>query len=104
MCDSKNNQRWSFWKFIFRAPIVDAAQEKLESFFGKLNEKEGQDKLDKFLADKSYINGFQMSKLDAKAADLVGECSDNLVDLSRWLKHVKSFKNHTILTDGQIMQ
>ena len=79
-------------------------QEKLENFFGKLNEKEGQEKLDKFLVDKSYINGFEMSKIDAKAAELVGECSPNLVDLSRWLKHVKSFKNHTILTDGQIMQ
>ena len=41
----------------FRAIVQDANQIKLEKFFGKLNEAEGMQKLNAYLADKSYING-----------------------------------------------
>ena len=87
-------------------PQSDPAKVQVESHFGALNENAGQVKLNAYLATRSYVNGFTMSKLDAKCAELIGDTvhDENLIDLKRWLSHVQSFGNRAILTEGQIQE
>ena len=58
------------YKIHFRAVAQDANQIKLEKCFGKLNEAEGMQKLNSYLADKSYINGTGLVNLKSKSTVL----------------------------------
>ena len=92
---------------LFRCPPQsDQAQVKLEAHFGALNEHAGQVKLNAYLSTRSYVNGFTMSKLDAKCAALIGTApvDESLIDLKRWLAHVQTFANRAILAEGQLQE
>jgi len=60
--------------------------------FGDLHKPEGLKTLDKFLEDKSYIEGFQPSQADvAVYKALSGAPSADLVNALRWYKHISSY-------------
>jgi len=60
--------------------------------FGDLHKPEGLKTLDKFLEDKSYIEGFQPSQADvAVYQGLSGAPAANLVHALRWYKHIGSY-------------
>jgi elongation factor 1-beta len=60
--------------------------------FGDLRKPEGLKALDKFLEDKSYIEGFQPSQADVAVYQaLSGAPSADLVNALRWYKHIGSY-------------
>jgi len=60
--------------------------------FGDLHKPDGLKALDKFLEDKSYIEGFQPSQADvALYQALSGAPSGSLVNALRWYKHISSY-------------
>ncbi|XP_011448419.2 elongation factor 1-beta [Magallana gigas] len=60
--------------------------------FGDLKKKEGLSVLNAYLADKSYIEGFQPSQADAVVFDaLSGPPSADLENALRWYNHIKSY-------------
>ena len=90
---------------MFRGPTTTAVDEvhaKLEKAFGKLNEN--HEKLNEYLADKSYLAGYKVSKLDQRAAELIDAPSKQLEHLHRWYTHIQSYKGHIMLSDGDILQ
>jgi len=60
--------------------------------FGDLHKLEGLKTLDKFLEDKSYIEGFQPSQADVAVYQaLSGAPSGDFVNALRWYKHISSY-------------
>jgi len=60
--------------------------------FGDLHKPEGLKSLDKFLEDKSYIEGFQPSQADVAVYQaLSGAPSKDLVNALRWYRHISSY-------------
>jgi elongation factor 1-beta len=60
--------------------------------FGDLHKAEGVKALDKFLEDKSYIEGFQPSQADVAVYQaLSGAPSSALSNALRWYKHISSY-------------
>ncbi|XP_056007409.1 elongation factor 1-beta-like isoform X2 [Ostrea edulis] len=60
--------------------------------FGDLKKKEGLTALNEYLADKSYIEGFQPSQADGVVFNaLSGSPSADLVNALRWYNHIKSY-------------
>ena len=59
--------------------------------FPLLNNKEGLDFLEKFLAEKSYISDFEPTQNDVVVFKALGKEPDaQYVNVLRWYKHVKS--------------
>ncbi|GIY08491.1 elongation factor 1-beta [Caerostris darwini] len=62
--------------------------------FGDLKNKEGLKSLDDFLADHSYIEGFQASQADTTVFQaLKSPPSSEFLHALRWYNHIKSFGN-----------
>lgn len=62
--------------------------------FGDLKTANGLKSLNDFLADKSYIEGYQPSQMDVSTYEaLSGAPSANLVHALRWYNHIKSYGN-----------
>jgi len=60
--------------------------------FGDLHKPEGLKTLDKFLEDKSYIEGFQPSQADVAVYQaLTGAPSGDFVNALRWYRHISSY-------------
>ena len=60
--------------------------------FGDLRKPEGVKALDSFLADKSYIEGYQPSQADVAVYQaLSGAPSKDLVNALRWYRHISSY-------------
>jgi len=60
--------------------------------FGDLHKPDGLKTLNKFLEDKSYIEGFQPSQADVAVYQaLTGAPAGDLVNALRWYKHINSY-------------
>jgi elongation factor 1-beta len=60
--------------------------------FGDLHKPDGLKTLNKFLEDKSYIDGFQPSQADVAVYQaLSGAPAGDLVNALRWYKHISSY-------------
>lgn len=60
--------------------------------FGDLKSKAGQQALNTYLADRSYIEGYQASQADAVVfAALTGAPSKDLVNALRWYNQINSY-------------
>jgi len=70
--------------------------------FGELSNDSGLNVLNEYLADKSYIEGFQPSQADAVViAALSGAPSAQLANVLRWFNHIKSFGDDCTRFPGQ---
>jgi len=66
--------------------------------FGDLRSAAGLKALDAFLADKSYIEGFQPSQADVAVYEaLSGAPAGDLVNALRWYKHITSYPDRKAL-------
>jgi elongation factor 1-beta len=66
--------------------------------FGDLHSAAGLKALDEFLADKSYIEGFQPSQADTAVYEALGGApSGDLVNALRWYKHITSYSDKKAL-------
>jgi len=66
--------------------------------FGDLHSAAGLKALDDFLADKSYIEGFQPSQADTAVYEALGGApSGDLVNALRWYKHITSYSDRKAL-------
>ena len=62
--------------------------------FGDLKSKAGQEALNSYLADKSYIEGFQASQADAVVfAAMTAAPPKNLAHALRWYNQINSYTN-----------
>jgi len=69
--------------------------------FGDLHKPEGLKTLDKFLEDKSYVEGFQPSQADVAIYQaLSGAPSADLVNALRWYKHISSYSKDLAALPG----
>jgi len=70
--------------------------------FGDLKSDSGVAALNDFLAERSYLEGFQPSQADAVIlAALSGAPSDKHVNALRWFKHIKSFEADLAMLPGE---
>jgi elongation factor 1-beta len=66
--------------------------------FGDLRSAAGLKALDAFLADKSYVEGFQPSQADVAVYEaLSGAPAGDLVNALRWYKHITSYSDRKAL-------
>jgi len=70
--------------------------------FGDLKSDSGVAALNDFLAERSYLEGFQPSQADAVIlAALSGAPSDKHINALRWFKHIKSFEADLAMLPGE---
>ncbi|VDI74858.1 elongation factor 1-beta-like [Mytilus galloprovincialis] len=88
---------WIFPVFSARQTgdhVVKNIRGKKDMGFGDLKAKAGQQALNAYLADKSYIEGYQASQADAVVfAGLTGAPSKDLVNALRWYNQINSYNN-----------
>ncbi|XP_066250350.1 elongation factor 1-beta' [Euwallacea similis] len=69
--------------------------------FGNLKTDKGVGELNKFLEDKSYINGYQISKSDIDTANQLAKAPNaNQPHALRWYNHIKSFTAEELKSIG----
>ncbi|XP_066140108.1 elongation factor 1-beta' [Euwallacea fornicatus] len=69
--------------------------------FGNLKTDKGVSELNKFLEDKSYINGYQISKSDIDTANQLAKAPNvNQPHALRWYNHIKSFTAEELKSIG----
>nr|AIE16172.1 elongation factor 1-beta [Azumapecten farreri] len=62
--------------------------------FGDLKSRAGQQALDAFIADKSYIEGYQPSQADVVVFNAVSKAPNaDLPHALRWFNHIKSYSD-----------
>lgn len=70
--------------------------------FGDLKADSGLQVLNDYLADKSYIDGYQPSQADSAVFEALSSApKDVLVNALRWYNHIKSYGNETTSFPGQ---
>ncbi|XP_004075515.1 phenylalanine--tRNA ligase beta subunit [Oryzias latipes] len=68
-----------------------------KTVFGDLKSQEGLKALNDFLADKSYMEGFEASQADAAVFDAIPSTpTQTLQHLWRWYNHIKSFQTERV--------
>ena len=70
--------------------------------FGDLNTAAGQSSLNKYLEDRSYIDGHTPTQADTVVFAALGHFSTgSYVHLNRWYKHIESYGNDAAKFPGQ---
>ena len=63
--------------------------------FGNLKSDAGLGKLNIFLEDKSYINGFNPSQADVFIYKVIGtQPKSDFINVLRWYKHIGSYSDY----------
>nr|CAD7202104.1 unnamed protein product [Timema douglasi] len=61
--------------------------------FGDLRSNEGVNQLDKFLADRSYVEGFSLGCADFTVFEMLGQSPKEVYpNVCRWYRHIASYK------------
>jgi len=75
------------------SPVFSGAAHHTMVNFANLDSDKGLNELNQYLADRSYVDGYQPSQADVSALKQVGKAPDaqKYAYVSRWFSHISSF-------------